>query len=506
MTSGLRRSPDVIIIGAGFGGMSVALQLKQSGIDTFTILEKQSEVGGVWQANDYPGAACDVPSVIYQFSDHLKPNWSRRFGSQSEIRDYIREVSIESGVRSHIRFGVEVVSAQFDEDTLKWTLTLADGEKLTADVLVGATGQLSRPRLPDVADRERFRGKQFHSAEWDCTTSLRGKRVVVVGGGASSIQIVPAIANEVAHLTVIQRSPSWVVGKYDWSPGLVERTLSRNPAFLRVYHLAMWWWFEVKYPFVLHRLDGFRSVYELVWRRRMAKILGDDQKYRACNPDYRMGCARLLLSNEWYQTLARPDVSVIRDNVVSMDESGVVVSDGTHIDADVVIWSTGFTATEYLAPIKITGYAGADLHQRWKDGPEAYLGVSTPDFPNMFMSYGPNTGSLTNTITSMLEYQAGYIRQAVEYIGRTGGAYSISQSVHDDFNDEIEQRLQGTIFTSGCPGWYSTPGGKVTTVWAGSHSEYKRRIAEFDPSVYQRIAPAEDRVRQIEALEEEASL
>ena len=490
MDNNLTKSPEVIIIGAGFGGISVALELKQAGIDSYTILERQSEVGGVWQANDYPGAACDVPSVIYQFSTHLKPNWSRRFGSQSEIRNYIREVSIESGVRSHIRFGVEVTGAAFDDNTLKWTVTLASGDALVADVLVGATGQLSQPRVPDVSSRDRFNGKQFHSAEWDHTASLRDKRVVVVGGGASSIQIVPAIADEAAHVTVIQRSPSWVVGKYDWSPGLVERSLSHIPAFLRAYHNVMWWWFEAKYPFVLHRSDGFRTVYERIWRNRMAKLLGDDQKYQACVPDYRMGCARLLLSNQWYRTLAREDISVVRDNVASMDESGVITSTGQHIDADVVIWCTGFTATDYLAPIKITGRFGADLHDRWKEGPEAYLGVSTPDFPNMFMSYGPNTGSLTNTITSMLEYQAGYIRQAIEYIGRNGGAYCVSKPVHDDFNDELVRRLKGTVFTSGCPGWYSTASGKVTTVWAGSHTEYRRRVKAFDPGVYDRIEPA----------------
>ena len=490
MTTSTTRTPDVIIIGAGFGGMSVAMELKQAGIETFTVLEKQDEVGGVWQANDYPGAACDVPSVIYQFSNQLNPNWSRRFGSQAEIRNYIREVSVETGVRSHIRFGVEVVSAAFDDDTLKWTLTLAGGESLVCDVLVGATGQLSRPRLPDVKHRESFKGKQFHSAEWDYTVSLRDKRVVVVGGGASSIQIVPRIVDDAAHVTVIQRSPSWVVGKYDWSPGFVERTLSKIPAFLRAYHNVMWWWFEAKYPFVLHRTDGFRTIYEKLWRTRMAKLLDDDQKYRACVPDYRMGCARLLLSNEWYQTLAREDVTVVRDSVVSMDETGVVTSAGQHLDADVVIWCTGFTATEYLAPIKITGRHGVDLHERWKDGPEAYLGVSTPDFPNLFMSYGPNTGSLTNTITSMLEYQAGYIRQAVQYVMRTGAAYSVSKGVHDEFNDELERRLKGTVFTSGCPGWYSTANGKVTTVWAGSHTEYRRRMATFDPSVYDRIDSA----------------
>ncbi|ABW12366.1 FAD-dependent pyridine nucleotide-disulphide oxidoreductase [Parafrankia sp. EAN1pec] len=483
-------TPQVIVIGAGFGGMSVALELKACGIDTFTVLERAPEVGGVWQANDYPGAACDVPSVIYQFSSHLKANWSRRFGSQAEIRDYVRQVSIESGVRPHIRFGTEVVSASFGESTNRWTVELADGEQLSADVLVAATGQLSRPRTPQIEGRDTFTGAQFHSAEWDHSVDLRGRRVTVVGGGASTIQVVPAIVDTAAHTTLIQRSPSWVVGKYDWSPGPLERSLSRVPGFLRLYHGAMWQWFEAKYPFVLRRYDAGRTLYEAFWRRRIRAALKDEQKIAACLPDYRIGCARILLSKAWYPTLAREDVSVFRDGVTVMTEDGVLTSDGRHIPTDVVIWCTGFTATEYLAPIRVTGRGGLDLHTVWKDGPEAYLGLAVPGFPNFFMSYGPNTGSLTNTITSMLEYQASYIRQAIEHIGRSRLAYSVRQDVHDSFNAELGRRLPQTVFSTGCPGWYATPSGKITTVWVGSHREYRRRTRFFDPTVYDEAVPA----------------
>jgi cation diffusion facilitator CzcD-associated flavoprotein CzcO len=480
----MSRSPDVVVIGAGFGGMSVALELKAAGIDTFTVLERASDVGGVWQANDYPGAYCDVPSVIYQFSSHLKSNWSRRFGSQPEIRDYVRQVSVDSGVRDHIRFGAEVVSVTFDDTTNRWTVALAGGETVTADVLVPATGQLSQPKLPDLPGRETFGGAQFHSAEWDHTVNLRDKRVVVVGGGASTIQVVPAIVDTAAHTTVVQRSPSWVVGKYDWQSGLAERAIARLPTGLQTYHEVMWWWFEAKYPFVLRRFDRARTAYEGYWRKQIRKQLKDEQKIEACVPDYRMGCARILLSSTWYPTLAREDVSVVRAGVASLTETGVVTADGRHLDADVVIWCTGFSATEYLAPIVATGRRGLDLRTTWRDGPEAYLGLSTPGFPNMFMSYGPNTGSLTNTITSMLEYQAAYIRQAVEHVARTGCAYDIRPDVHDAFNDELRRRLPKTVFSTGCPGWYTTADGKVTTVWVGSHTEYRRRTRFFDPTVY----------------------
>jgi cation diffusion facilitator CzcD-associated flavoprotein CzcO len=481
-------TPTVAIVGAGFGGLAVALELERAGIDSYILLERADEVGGVWQANTYPGAACDVPSVIYQFSRHLKPDWSRRFGTQEEIRDYLRAVSVESGVRDHIRFGCEVVAATFDEGDARWSLELRDGETLGADVLVCATGQLSRPKLPEVEGRDAFAGAQFHSAQWDHSVSLRGKRVVVVGGGASAIQVVPAVADEAAHVTVVQRSPSWVVNKHDWTPGRVERATSRIPALLRAYHRGMWWWFESRYPIVLRRFDPLRRIWEAERRRAIRRIVKDPDKVAACTPDYALGCNRILLSSAWYPTVARADVDVVRAGVEALTPDAVVAG-GRAIDADVVIWCTGFTATEYLAPMQVSGRGGLDLRHAWADGPEAYLGLSAPGFPNLFMSYGPNTGSLTNTIISLLEYQAGYIRQAVEHVARTGQAAEVRREVHDAFNAELQERLGRTVFTTGCPGWYATAAGKVTTVWAGSHVEYRRRTRAFDPSAYHAVAP-----------------
>jgi cation diffusion facilitator CzcD-associated flavoprotein CzcO len=477
-------SPSVAIVGAGFGGLAAGLELAEAGID-FTIFERAEEVGGVWQANSYPGAACDVPSVIYQFSRHLKPNWSRRFGLQPEIRDYLREVSSESGVREHIRFNTAVRSATFEESTASWRLELEGGETVTFDVLICATGQLSRASVPDVPGRDSFRGRQFHSSEWDHSVELRGRRVVVVGGGASAIQVVPAIVDETEHLTVVQRSPSWVVGKYDWTPPRVERALIRRfPILHTAYHQLMWWWFESRYPLVLRRTDPLRRVWEAYLRRSIRRALVDPAKVAAATPDYALGCNRLLLSNAWYPTIARPDVDLIRAGVTAMTPEGIVTSDGREIAADVVVWCTGFTATEYLAPMRVVGRGGVDIRDAWADGPEAYLGLATPGFPNMFMSYGPNTGSLTNTLVSMVEYQASYMRQAIRHIERENVTLEIRREVHEAFTAEAEARFQKTVFTTGCPGWYTTASGRVTTVWFGSHVEYRRRTRVFDPSVY----------------------
>lgn len=477
--------PRVLIIGAGFGGLAAAIELQRHGHRNYTVLERADHVGGVWQANSYPGAECDVPSVIYQFSYALKPDWSKRYGSRDEIRDYLDAVAREFGVMDRIRFGAEVVAATWDEDAAAWTVKLAGGEILTAEVLLCATGQLSRPRIPDVAGRATFAGAQFHSAEWDHGVSLAGRRVVVVGGGASAIQVVPAIADEVAHLTVVQRSPSWIANKYNWRLTRAERALMGSPAAQRAYHNVMWWWFESRYPVIKRAMDPARQAWEVERRWTIRRILKDPQKVAAATPDYPLGCNRLLLSNDWYPVLARPNVDVLRAAVSGMTPSGIVTSDGRTVQADVVVWCTGFTATEYLAPIQITGRDGGDLRAAWADGPEAYLGLATPGFPNLFMSYGPNTGSLTNTIVYLLERQAHYMRLAIEHLGRTGGWIDVRRDVHDRFNARLQERLQGTVFTEGCPGWYTTESGKVTQVWTGSHVEYGYRTETFNPAAYE---------------------
>lgn len=483
-------SPSVAIIGAGFGGLAAAIELKRHGHDDFVVFERADHVGGVWQANSYPGAACDVPSVIYQFSYALKPDWSRRFGTQAEIRAYLDEVATEQRVKGHVRFGTEVVAATYDEAATGWTLELADGSTERFDVLLCATGQLSRPKVPDVPGRDEFAGAQFHSAAWDHDVDLTGKRVVVVGGGASAIQVVPAIAERTAHLTVVQRSPSWIVNKWDWTPGRLERAFMRSERAQRLYHNAMWLWFESRYPIVKRVFRPLLWAWEQERKATIRRTLKDPRKVAAATPDYQMGCNRLLLSRQWYPTLARPDVDVVGAGVERLTAGGVVCSDGTHVAADVVVWCTGFTATELLAPIEITGVGGRTIREAWADGPEAYLGLTTPGFPNLLMAYGPNTGSLTNTIVYLLEKQAAYMRQVVEHVGRVGGAVDVRREVHDAFNREVQARLAKTVFTTGCPGWYSTESGEVTQVWTGSHVEYGRRVATFDPAAYVHHVPS----------------
>jgi len=475
--------PRVAIVGAGFGGLAVAIELQRHGIDDFVILDRQPDVGGVWCANTYPGAACDVPSEIYSFSYALKPDWSRRFGTQREIQAYLAEVVRNYRLRPHLRLNCEVRSATWHDADAAWQLELGGGETLVVDVLVCATGQLSRPRIPELPGREAFAGAQFHSAEWDHGVDLAGKRVAVVGGGASAIQIVPAIADTAAHVTVVQRSPMWVVPKYDWSQGVLERALMHAPGATRARHNVMWWKFESFAPLFWRRTDPVRRLVEMRLRRMIRRKVGPTLAARI-TPDYPFGCNRVLLSSAWYPTLARDDVDVVDGGVVAVDQDGLTAADGRRVDADVIVWCTGFTPTEYIAPMRVVGRGGVDLRDRWAAGPEAYLGITTTGFPNMFMSYGPNTGSLTNTIIFMLERQAAYIRQAVDYLTAPGAWIDVRPDVHERFNAELQRRMSQTVFTAGCPGWYTTAGGKVTTVWPGSHVAYARAVKHFDPGDY----------------------
>jgi cation diffusion facilitator CzcD-associated flavoprotein CzcO len=480
------KPPTVAIIGAGFGGLAVAIELKRAGIDAFTVLERGCTVGGVWRANAYPGAACDVPSEIYSFSYALKHDWSRRFGSQTEIQRYLEQVTEDHGLGPHLRFGAEVSALTWQQGPANWCVALQNGETIEFDIVVCATGQLSRPKIPDLRDRERFHGAQFHSAEWDQSVDLAGKRVAVVGSGASALQIVPAIADVAAEVTVVQRSPNWVVPRYDWATSRLERALNRLPSFARLRHNFMWWWFEKNYPIVLRTSDPTRKLFEAKARWIIRRRLRDPELVKAVTPTYPMGCNRILLSSTWYRTLARHDVHLVPFGVERVMADGLVTADGRRLGADVIVWCTGFTPTEYLAPMRITGRHGRELRAQWRDGPEAYLGMATPGFPNLFMSYGPNTGSLTNTIIFMLERQAAYIRQAVQWLADTDVKWiDIAPELHHEYNAKLQKRLERTVFTAGCPGWYTTENGKVTTVFPGSHVEYARLTRRFRPDLFE---------------------
>ncbi|WP_194820147.1 NAD(P)/FAD-dependent oxidoreductase [Nocardia sp. XZ_19_385] len=467
--------PRVGIIGAGFGGLAAAMELDRNGLGDYIVFERGDSVGGVWRANSYPGAACDVPSPIYSFSFELESDWSRRFGSQPEIHDYLVRTADKYGVTPKIRFGTEVIAASFDEDAGQWQVRLAGGETHRFDALICATGQLSRPKIPDVEGREEFSGIQFHSAEWIHGVDLVGKKVAVVGSGASAVQIVPAIADQVGELHVVQRSAYWIGNKWDHRTNpVLRRLLGTIPGLARLQHNIEWIWYESRAPLISRKAYPLQLGFEKWLRFKMFREIRDPELRSKVRPDYRFGCNRVLVSNKWYPTLDRDHVSLHTEGVERVTETGLVLTDGSHVEVDVIVWCTGFTASEYLAPIDIIGRDGRDLHAEWKRGPEAYLGISVAGYPNLFMMYGPNTGSLTNTVIYLLEKQARYVRLALQRIAGQGGWLDLRQDAQDEFNADLQGKLAGTVFTTGCPGWYHTEDGKVTAVWPGSHLAYAR--------------------------------
>jgi len=479
---------SVVIVGSGFGGLAASIEMKKAGFEDITILERANGVGGVWRENHYPGAACDVPSVIYSFSYSLKSNWSQPFGLQPEIKAYLEQIVEEFDLGRHLRLNSEVTAATYNDVTATWDIEVAGGEHLTANVLIMATGQLSRPKMPSVAGLATFKGASFHSAEWNHDVDLTGKKVAIVGSGASAIQIVPAIVDQVRSMSVIQRSPNWVIRKSKRRHGAFMRGILKFPLARRIHHNTMFLAYESRYPLVLRSSAPIRRASEFYYKLVMRKHLGR-RDAKVATPDYTMLCNRLLLSNDWYSALGREHVQLVGSGVQAVTETGLVCADGTKVDADVIVWCTGFKASEFLAPIEIKGRDGVRLHDQWADGAEAYLGISVPNFPNMAMLFGPNTNSITNTIVFLLERQARYARLLAEEVQSTGGAYDLLPEVHTEFQDWLDTKLQGTVFTDSCPGWYTNEAGKVTAMWPSSHLEYARLTRQFDHTKYERLQP-----------------
>ena len=487
----MARSVSVAIVGAGFGGVAAAVRLKQQGQHDIVVLERGDRVGGVWRANTYPGAACDVPSHLYSLSFAPNPSWSRRFSPGEEIQRYLEGVAEQFGVTPHIRFGQDVERASFDEDTGRWHLQIANSEDVEAEVLITACGQLTRASIPAVPGLERFKGTMFHSAHWDHEFDPKGKRVAVLGTGASAIQFAPAIATEVDHLTVFQRSAPWVLGKTDrLYPERVKRLHARFPVLPKVWRSAWRLWMESLVP-VFTRPDGraaraTKPLYmALSHLNRFVQLRGDRRLWKATTPDYPVGCKRILITADWFPMLRRPNVDLVTDRIAEVTEEGVVTESGERHEVDAIIFGTGFTATDFLAPMEVSGRGGRSLaRDAWARGGEAYLGIAVPDFPNMFLLYGPNTNHGTGSALELLEAQAGYAAQAVGLLA-TGAAerLEVRREVHDAFQAEMAARLADSVWV-GCSSWYVNEHGRITNNWPGSQTEYRRRTRRVDLGDY----------------------
>ncbi|BBY27019.1 flavin-containing monooxygenase [Mycolicibacterium sediminis] len=489
MTSALRR-PSVIVIGAGFGGLGAARELSRDGLADVTVLEKAGDVGGVWRDNTYPGAACDVPSHLYSYSFARKTDWGRRYAEQSDILGYIRDTAERFGLRDKVRTGVEVTSASYDDTRATWRVGTSSGEVLEADVLVPAVGQLSRPAVPAIPGIGTFAGPSFHSAGWRHDVDLTGKRVAVLGTGASAIQFVPRIRRAAAHVTVFQRSAPYVLPKPDRGyTDAHHAAFGKVPGFAAAMRQVVWQITEFL-GLALTRMPGLARPIRAAAMVNLKRQVKDPELRAKLTPDYPIGCKRVLFSSEWYPALSTDDVDVETDAVTEVTPTGVRTADGRLHEVDVIIYGTGFKATEFLAPMTISGREGRDLHTEWSSGARAHLGMAVPGFPNMFMIYGPNTNLGSSSTILMMEQQAGYIRQVVEELARRDAtrALEVRRAVEEAYDSEIQARLDDGVWTT-CQSWYRTDSGRVTTNWPGLVREYQRRTRHVDLTSYREVLP-----------------
>jgi cation diffusion facilitator CzcD-associated flavoprotein CzcO len=464
-----------IVVGAGFSGLCAGIQLRKAGIESFVILEKGDGVGGTWRDNTYPGAACDIPSHLYSYSFEPNPSWSRSYGGQPEILAYLEHCVESYQLRPHLRFGTRVISAAYDEATALWTVQIEGQAPLVARALILGNGALHLPQIPDLPGLASFAGTTFHSARWDHTYDLRGKRVAVIGTGASSIQFVPQIAPEVETLHLFQRTPPWIVPKADRPIGERERwILEHVPGAHWLRRTGLYWMFE-------SRVLGFAfapkllELAEKLALEHLAHSVPDPALRTKLTPDYRLGCKRILISNDYYPALSRDNVDVVTDRISAIEPTGIRTEDGTLHEVDALIFGTGFRVVDYIASMKITGRAGQELNAVWRSSVRNYLGINVSGFPNLFLLMGPNTGLGHNSMIFMIEAQVRYAVDALRAMReRDLVSIDVRPEVEQRFREEMSRRMKGTVWTSGCNSWYQAPDGDVL-LWPGFTFEYWRR-------------------------------
>ncbi|MFF8592610.1 flavin-containing monooxygenase [Streptomyces sp. NPDC015220] len=484
----------VAVIGSGFGGLGAAVRLRREGITDFVVLERAGSVGGTWRDNSYPGCACDVPSHLYSFSFAPNPDWPRTFSGQQHIRAYLERVADVFRLRPHLRLNSEVKRMTWNKELLRWDIQTTGGD-LSADVVVSATGPLSDPKIPDIPGLDSFPGRVFHSARWDHDYDLAGKRVAMVGTGASAIQIVPAIQPEVARLTLFQRTPPWVMPRVDRAISGVERSLHRAlPVTTQLRRGLLWGIRELQVQAFTKRPDELGFVEQLA-KRNMARAIKDPALRAKLTPDYRIGCKRILLSSTYYPALARDNVDVVAGGLSEIRGSTLVAADGTEAEVDAIVFGTGFHVTDMPIAERVVGADGRTLAESWKDGGMAALrGAAAAGFPNWMTIIGPNTGlgnsSMILMIESQLNYMADYLRQLNVLGGRV--ALDARQGAVDDWNRKVQERMKRTVWnTGGCTSWYLDANGRNTTVWPGTTTEFRRATRRVDLSEYQVLrAPA----------------
>ncbi len=475
--------PSVAVVGGGFGGVGAAAMLAREGYRDVTVFEKRERVGGVWQANTYPGAACDIPSHLYEYS--FAPNaWSRRFSPGPEIRAYVEGVARRFGVLDRIRTGTEVTSASWDEERGRWRLQTSAGPH-EADLLVTACGQLSVPKVPSIPGLETFEGPAFHTARWDHGVDLAGKRVAVIGTGCSAIQVVPAIQPEVTRLDVYQRSPGWTLPKGDREYAGLERAIYRRLPALRRLDRASVYLFQELAALAFTRRRRLLPLFRLLGMRQIKAAIDDPELRRKVTPTYEFGCKRIMLTDDWYPALTEPNVELIDAGIEAVTPGGIRDASGIERPADVIVLATGFASHDFVAPMEIAGRGGRSLADAWAKVPSAYLGLTVPGFPNMFLLYGPNTNGGSGSVVNTLECGIGHLLVGLREMEANGAArIEVRPETAEEFDRELRVALAGTVWQAGCDNWYLDENGNDSSNWPWTWSAYRRRTRELVPGAY----------------------
>ncbi len=475
-----------LVVGAGFAGLGSAIKLQENGYTDFLVLERGHTVGGTWRDNTYPGAACDVPSQLYSFSFAPNPDWSRSFSPQPEIQAYLERTAQESGVLDRFRFGVSVEDLAWDEEARLWEVSTDHGT-VTAEVVITGSGGLSEPKLPEIDGLDSFAGETFHTARWNHDYDLTGKRVAVIGTGASSIQIVPEVAKQVSHLDVYQRTAPWVMPRKDREYSTIEKLAFRYlPLVQRAYRTGIYWGRETFVPAFTVNANLAAPAKRLALQN-IERGISDPALRATVTPDFAMGCKRILISNDYYPALEKEHVDLVTDPITRITATGIVTADGTVREVDAIVVATGFQITEQPIAQHIKGRNGRTLADAWREhGMAAHKGTTIAGFPNLFMIAGPNTGLGHSSMVFIIESQIAYILSALSTMGeRRIATVEPRPEVQDAWNADIQRRMQRTVWnTGGCASWYLDDHGRNTTLWPRTTFTFRQLLRSFDPDQY----------------------
>jgi cation diffusion facilitator CzcD-associated flavoprotein CzcO len=478
------RRVRMVILGTGFSGLGMAIQLKQHGYDDFVVIERAADIGGTWRDNTYPGCACDIPSHLYSFSFALNPHWSRMYPPRQEIQSYLRHCARRFGLLPHIQWNCTLQEASWNEDDRHWHITTTQGGFI-ADFLILGNGPLSEPSLPAIPGLEHFEGVVFHSAQWRHDYDLSGKRVAVIGTGASAVQFVPQIQPQVSRLSLFLRTPPWILPRRDHPIPRWQRAMfSLLPITQHFVRSRIYWQHEMAVFGLVYRSRMIEKATQIA-RWYLEKQVPDPVLRAKLTPQYAMGCKRILLSDDFYPALSRPNVEVTTDRIREVRAHSIITMDGEEREIDAIICGTGFNVTDTQLPHSIYGQGGRVLADKWHPDPGAYLGTTVAGFPNLFLLIGPNTGLGHNSMVFMIQSQLPYILDCIRTLDRQNlRVVEVRSEVQKAFNAEMQQRMQGTVWTSGCASWYLDASGHNTTLWPGFTFEFRHRTRRFDSQHY----------------------